>query len=477
MTNIPLALTYDDVLIIPRRSTLFSRSEANTQTKLSKKITLNTPLVSSNMDTVTEAEMAITMARMGGIGILHRFMTIEENVAEIKKVKRAQNHIVKKPYTIAPYKTIKEARDYVASVGVTGLLVADANNRLLGILSRRDFLFANGNDGRVSDIMTPREKLIVGSQTTTFEEAKKLFASHKVEKLPLVNEADEIVGLITSDDIKHVIEYPNACKDERGRLVVGGAVGVQGDFLERAEELVKAGADVIVIDIAHGHSDLMFSAILKLREAIGDAQLIAGNIATANAALELCEAGIDGLKVGVGPGSICITRLVTGCGMPQLTAIMETAKVAHRYGVPIIADGGIQKSGDIVKAIGAGADTVMIGSLLSGTDESPGLLMTRGSAKYKVCRGSASFTVASRRKNLNLEKRDMHEVVPEGVESIVPYRGPVADIINQLAGGLRSGMSYTNSKTIKELQLNVQFVRITEAGRYESGAHDVQPIT
>lgn len=477
MINIPLALTYDDVLIVPQHSTLASRSEADTKTRLTKKIQLNIPVVSSNMDTVTEAEMAITMARMGGIGFLHRFMAIEENIAEIKKVKRSQNHIVKKPYTIAPHKSIKEAKEYVASIGITGLLVADANNKLLGVLSRRDFLFANGSEAKVSEIMTPREKLIVGSPQTTFEEAKKIFAARKIEKLPLVDGEDTIVGLITSDDIRNVIEYPNACRDERGRLLVGGSIGAQGDYLERAEELVKAGADALVVDIAHGHSELMFKAISKLREAIGDTQIIAGNIATAKAALELCEAGVDGLKIGVGPGSICITRVITGCGMPQLTAVMETAKVARRYGVPIIADGGIQKSGDIVKAICGGADTVMIGSLFAGTDESPGLLMTRNNAKYKACRGSASFTVASRRKNLNLEKREMHEIVPEGVESIVPYRGPVTDILNQLIGGLRSGMSYTNSRTIAELQQNARFVRITEAGRYESGAHDVRAIT
>lgn len=477
MINIPLALTYDDVLIIPRRSTFVSRSEADTKTKLTKKIQLNIPIVSSNMDTVTESKMAIAMARMGGIGFLHRFMTIEENVNEIKKVKRAQNHIVKKPYLIAPHKSVQEAKEFAASVGITGLLVADANNRLLGVLSRRDFLFANGSEAKVSEIMTPREKLIVGTPQTTFEEAKKIFAEHKIEKLPLVDEDDKIIGLITSDDIKNVIEFPNACRDERGRLMVGGSVGVQGDYLERAEELVKAGVDVLVVDIAHGHSDLMFNAVSKLREVIGDTQLIAGNIATATAALELCEAGVDGLKVGIGPGSICITRIVTGCGMPQLTAVMETAKVARRYGVPIIADGGIQKSGDIVKAIGGGAGTIMVGSLLSGTDESPGLLMTRGNTKYKICRGSASFSVAGHRKNLNLEKREMSEVVPEGVESIVPHRGPVADIIRQMVGGLRSGMSYTNSHTIIELQENTQFVRVTEAGKHESGPHDVHTLT
>lgn len=475
--NIPLALTYDDVLIVPRRSTFSSRSEANTRTRLTKKLEINIPLVTANMDTVTESEMAIAIARLGGIGILHRFMSIENNVEEVKKVKRAQNMIIKQPYTIDPDKTVGEAREFVDEVGVTGLFVANGDGKLQGILSRRDFLFADGDDKKVRDIMTPREKLIVGDANTKFEEAKQIFSQHKIEKLPLVDEENKIVGLITSDDIKHIIEYPLANRDGGGHLVVGASVGVQGDYLERAQELVRAGADVIVIDIAHGHSDLMFNAIAKLRDAIGGAQLIAGNIATARAAKELCEAGVDGLKVGVGPGSICITRIVTGCGMPQLTAVMEAAKVARNYGVPVIADGGIQKSGDIVKAIGAGADAVMIGSLFAGTAESPGVVMQKGDKKFKVCRGSASFTQSNKRRNLDQERKKLKDIVPEGVESLVPFKGPVEDIINQFVGGVKSGMSYTNSRTIAELQKNVEFVRISNAGLRESGPHDIQAIT
>jgi len=475
--HIPLALTYDDVLIVPRRSSLASRSEANTRTRLTKKINLNIPIITANMDTVTGADMAIAMARLGGIGILHRFMSIEENAEEVKKVKRAQSMIVQDPYKIAPDKTVDEATDYIAKIGVTGLLVANGDNRLQGILSRRDFLFANGDDKLVKDIMTPREKLITGNAYTTFDEAKKIFSEHKIEKLPLVDDDNHIIGLITSDDIKKVIEYPLANRDEDGRLIVGAAVGVHGDYIERAQELIKAGVDVLVIDIAHGHSDLMFNAIAKLREAVGDVQLIAGNIATATAAKELCEAGVDAIKVGVGPGTICITRLVTGCGMPQLTAVSEVAKVAKRYGVPVIADGGIQKSGDIVKAIGAGADSVMMGGIFAGTDESPGVVMTKGDKKFKVCRGSASFTQSHTRKRFGLEKKSLKEVVPEGVESLVPYKGPVEDIIGQMVGGLKSGMSYTNSHTIAELQNNVEFVRMTNSGSRESGSHDVQALT
>ena len=444
MKIIPYALTYNDVLIVPRRSSFSSRSEANTKTRLTKKININIPIISANMDTVTEAEMAISLARLGGIGIIHRFMSIEENAEMIRRVKRAQSFIIENPYTIDPDKTVNEAKKYAEEVGVTGLIVANKDKKLQGILSRRDFIFANDNSDtlKVRDIMTPREKLITSHAHTTFEEAQKIFANHKIEKLPLVDKEDRIIGLITVDDIKNIIEYPLANLDAEGQLIVGGAVGVHGDFLERAKALIQAGADVIVIDIAHGHSDHMIEAIKKIREISSEIQIIAGNIATAQAAKDLCEAGADALKVGVGPGTTCITRLVTGCGVPQLTAVMECAKIAKKYNVPIIADGGIQKSGDIVKAIGAGADTVMLGGALAGTEESPGVVMRRGDKKFKVCRGSASFSVTLKRKNINLEKKDLNEVVPEGVESLVPYKGPIIDLISQFIGGLKSGMSY-----------------------------------
>lgn len=475
MEPIPLALTYDDVLIVPKRSSFASRSEADTRTRLTKKININVPIVSANMDTVTEAEMAIALARVGGFGILHRFMSIEENVEQVKRVKRAQNFVVENPYTISPDKTVAEAKRYATEIGITGLLVANGDHRLQGVLSRRDFLFANGDEEKllVRDIMTPRGKLIVGEPHTTLDEARKIFAEYKIEKLPLVDLDDVIVGLITADDLKNIVQYPLANLDSFGRLLVGASVGVHGDFIERAIALVEAGADALVVDIAHGHSDLMFRAIEQIRAAVGDVQIIAGNIATATAARDLCEAGADALKVGVGPGTTCITRLVTGCGMPQLTAVMEVARVAKRYGVPVIADGGIQRSGDIVKAIGAGADTVMLGGTLAGMEESPGVVMKRGDKKFKVCRGSASFSVSYKRKSINLEKKDLNEVVPEGVESLVPFKGPVIDFISQMVGGLKSGMSYTDSHTIAELQENVSFVRVTPAGQHESGPHDI----
>ncbi|PIZ95952.1 MAG: IMP dehydrogenase [Candidatus Magasanikbacteria bacterium CG_4_10_14_0_2_um_filter_33_14] len=476
--HIPLALTYDDVLIVPRRSSFSSRDEATTKTRLSRHINLNVPIVSANMDSVTGSDMAIAMARLGGIGILHRFNSIEENVEEVKRVKRAQNLIVSDPYTVDPTSTVSQAKEFASETGVSGLLVANGDNKLRGVLSRRDFLFATDMNQRVEEIMTPREKLIVGNAYTTFEEAKKIFAEFKVEKLPLVDDENHIVGLITSDDIKHIINYPLSNRDSEGRLIVGACVGVHGDYLERAQELVKAGVDVLVIDIAHGHSDLMFNAVAKLREVVPEVDLIAGNIATARAAEELCEAGVDAVKVGVGPGSICITRIVTGCGMPQLTAVMEAANVAKRYGVPVIADGGIKKSGDMVKALGAGADSIMLGSMLAGTEESPGVIMNKGDKKFKISRGSASFTQANDRRKINQEKKkNMSEVVPEGVESIVPFKGDVGSIIHQMVGGLKSGMSYTNSHTIAELQKNVEFVRISGAGLQESGVHDVTAIT
>ncbi len=366
-------------------------------------------------------------------------------------------------------------KKYSEEVGVTGLLVAGEDKKLTGVVSRRDVLFVNGNASnlKVKDIMTTRDKLIVSHPYTTFEEAKEILATNKIERLPLVDDEDRVVGLITIDDIKNIAQYPLANLDSDGQLMVVGSVGVTGDFVERAVALVKAGADALVIDIAHGHSASMFRAVSAIREACGGVQIIAGNVATAQAAKDLCEAGVDALKVGVGPGTICITRLVTGCGMPQLTAVMEVARIAKQYGVPVIADGGIQKSGDIVKALGAGADTVMLGGMLAGTEESPGAVMKRGDKKFKVCRGSASFSVSYKRKSINQEAKDLNDVVPEGVESLVPFKGPIYDIVSQLVGGLKSGMSYTNSHSIEELQNNVSFVRMTNAGLRESGSHDV----
>ncbi len=476
MEPIPLALTYDDVLVVPRRSSFISRTEANIKTRLTRRLSLHIPIVSANMDTVTESEMAIALARLGGIGIVHRFMSIEDNIEEIKRVKRAENFIISEPYTIQGENTIAQAKEFIEQHGVSGLLVTSIDGKLLGVLSGRDLLFARNDTSPVSDVMTPRMRLIVGTNTTSLEEARHIFIREKVEKLPLVDTEDRVIGLITSRDLEHHINYPHANRDPRGRLVVGGSVGVHGDYLERAQALIQAGVDVLVIDIAHGHSDIMFRAIEKLRAVCGDTELIAGNVATAQAAYDLCEAGVDAIKVGIGPGSTCITRIVTGCGMPQLTAVMETAKIAKRYNIPVIADGGIQKPGDLVKAIGAGADTVMIGGLFAGVHESPGVIMSRDGKKYKIYRGSASFAVAQRRKAIHQEGKDLGAVVAEGVESVVPYKGPIEELLREFIGGLKSGMSYTDSHTIEELQHNVSFIRITHAGLRESGPHDIHDI-
>lgn len=471
--TIKLALTYDDVLITPKRSTFMSRQEAITKTRLTKKINLSIPIVSANMDMVTGETMAVSIARLGGIGIVHRFMNIEENANLIRRVKRAQNLIISDPYTIEPTATVKMVKEKVAELGVGGLLVANSDRKLIGVISSRDLLFATSDSQTVAEIMTPYDKLFVAKKGVTFGEAKRILAEKKIEKLPIVNDQQIIEGLVTMGDIKNLGQFPLANVNHEGKLIVGGSVGVHGDYIERAEELVKAGVDVLVVDIAHGHSDLMLNAIKKLRVACPSTEIIAGNIATAEAARELCEAGVDGLKVGVGPGATCITRLVTGCGVPQLTAVMNCTEAAKKYNVPVIADGGIQKSGDIVKAIGAGADSVMCGALFAGTAESPGRVVTRGDKKFKVYRGSASYDVSEKRKNLGLEKKDLSEVVPEGVESVVPFKGSVTDIVGQLIGGLRSGMSYTNSHTVEELQRNCEFVQITNAGLRESGPHDI----
>lgn len=473
LPTIKLALTYDDVLITPKRSTFTSRKEAHTKTRLTKKLNLGIPIVSANMDMVTGEAMAVTLARLGGIGIVHRFMTIEENANLIRRVKRAQNLIIADPYTIEPTATILAVKQKVDELGVGGLLVAGDDRKLLGVISSRDLLFATSDNQTVSEIMTPYDKLVVAEKGVTFAEAKRILAEKKIEKLPIVNNQKIIEGLVTMADIKNLGAYPLANVNREGKLIVGGSVGVHGDYIERAQELMKAGVDVLVVDIAHGHSDLMFNAVEKLRTACPGIEIIAGNIASAEAARELCEIGVDGLKVGVGPGATCITRLVTGCGVPQLTAVMNCAEAARKYNVPVIADGGVQKSGDIVKAIGAGADSVMCGALFAGTFESPGRIVTRGDKKFKVYRGSASFDVSEKRKTLGLEKKDLSEVVPEGVESVVPFKGSVTDIVGQLIGGLRSGMSYTNSHTIDELQQNCEFVQITNAGLRESGPHDI----
>ncbi len=470
-------LSYDDVLLIPNYSKVHSRRQVSTMTRLTKKISLNIPIISANMDTVTEDKMAIEIAKLGGIGIIHRFNPIERQVTFVKRVKRYTNAIIEHPITIGPDATIEEARDVLRYYDVSALLVVDEDNKLLGILTSRDRWFTpQDNDICIADRMTPRDKLIVASPDIAIDQARELLFQHRIEKLPLVDNDNTVVGLITSKDIYRKVDYPYASVDDKGRLLVGAAIGVGEDALDRAYALVNAGADVLVLDIAHGHSASAIETLRNIKDILPDVQIIAGNVATPEATYDLIEAGADAIKVGIGPGSICTTRIVTGCGFPQLSAVLECADEATKYDVPIIADGGIKTSGDITKALVAGASTVMIGSMFAGTQESPGLPFLKDGRQYKVIRGMASFGAnlsreVHERNNKTLDYIDGY--VPEGVEAMVPYKGNVAQVVFQLIGGLQSGMSYCGAQTIEELQSKGHFVRITSGGMRESGTHDV----
>lgn len=476
-----VALSYDDVLLVPLRSSIKSRRNVDTSAQLTRNIRLHVPVVSANMDTVTGAAMATEMARQGGIGIIHRFLPVEVQANEVRRVKRAESFVISQPYTVGPDQTVEHARNLMDQRDVSGLVVIDDQEKLVGILSARDVRFVRNPDLFVHDVMTPHQSVITAPSDVSIEEAQDLFNRHKVEKLPLVEDG-RVVGLITAKDLAHESDHPHAAKDKRGRLLVGAAIGVIGDVIERAGALLDAGADVLVVDVAHGHSDSVIEIVRELKERWPSVDVIGGNVATAEGALDLIEAGCDAIKVGVGPGSTCTTRIVTGAGVPQLTAVMECAAVCRDRGIPIIADGGIKASGDITKALAAGASTVMLGGLLAGTDESPGQTVTRRGQRFKTYRGMASLaaTTARRKREQELSDLDQQEddnwlsqVVPEGVEAMVPYRGPVREALVQLVGGLRSGMSYCGAPTIEELWDKARFIRITPAGLRESGPHDV----
>ncbi len=474
-----LGLTFDDVLLVPKRSSICSRRDVNTSSLLVPGIRLQVPIISANMDTVTESEMAIALAQQGGIGILHRFMSVEQEAELVRRVKRAESLVVQDPITINENATVEDARIRMAETGVGGLIVVDDEGRLLGLVTTRDVLLANGGGGPIQRVMTPLGRLVVADSNESLEEARKKLHENRVEKLPLVDEAGRIVGLITAQDIVKICEHPNATKDGRGRLRVGAAVGVRADDIERAGACVDAGADVLVVDIAHGHSDHTIDMVKQLKREFPRTPVIAGNVATAAGVRDLAEAGADAVKVGVGAGSICITRIVTGFGVPQLTAISDCAEAAHAINVPIIADGGVRTSGDLTKALAAGANTVMLGSMLAGTEESPGVPIVRQGRRYKVVRGMASLTANVQRRKLDkgeIADEEWSEVVPEGVEAMVPYRGTVADILKQMVGGLRSGMSYAGAHTIEELWTEAEFMQITNAGIQESGSHDVSTL-
>jgi len=468
-------LTFDDVLLVPKRSPIVSRSQTDLRTKLSRNITLNIPIISANMDTVTESGMAIALAREGGVGIVHRFMTIEDQVDEILRVKRSESVMIEQPYTIKPDVTVAEAKKAMAEYGVSGLLVEE-RDKLAGIITRRDITFEKNNRRKVSEVMT--KDVITAKAGLTREQAKEILHKQRIEKLPVIDDKRRIVGLITSKDIIKMEQYPHASKDRKGRLLVGAAVGVKGDYLERTEALLEAGADVLVVDIAHGHSENAINTVHMIKKAFPSCELIAGNVATGAGANDLIRAGVDAVKVGVGSGSICITRVITGSGVPQLTAVLDSVKVARDHDIPVISDGGIRNSGDITKALAAGSSSVMVGSLFGGTDESPGRTLVKNGKKFKMYRGMASFYASLGRKYREegpqvVDSDDLNDYVPEGVEAMVPYKGSVVEIVRQLAGGLRSGLSYCGAKTIPEMQKNAEFIKMTSAGYIESNPHDV----
>ena len=467
-------LTFDDVLLVPKYSDITSRSQTDLSTKLSRNISINIPFVSANMDTVTESLMAMAMARAGGIGIIHRFLPIQEQADEVLKVKRSGSVMIENPYSISPDKSIQDALDYAENKDISGLLVVDSNTKLIGIITERDLLFANRND-HIQDVMT--KDVVTAKPGVTLDEAKEILHKHRIEKLPIVDDSGIIKGLITSKDITNNADYPNASKDKKGRPLVGAAVGVKGDFLERSESLLEAGADVLVVDIAHGHSENALSTVRNIKKAFPDCELIAGNVATAQGTEDLIKAGVDAVKVGVGSGSICITRVITGSGVPQLTAVLDCAKIGKDHDIPIISDGGTRTSGDATKGLAAGASSVMIGSMLGGTDESPGTVLTKNGKRFKVYRGMASLAASIGRKSkltgsISLDD-DLNDYVAEGVEAMVPYKGTVTDILKQLTGGVRSGLSYCGARTILQMQNNAEFIKMSRAGFAESQPHDV----
>lgn len=465
-------LTFDDVLLLPGKSSVLP-AEADTRTLLSRKLPLNIPVVAAAMDTVTESRLAIALARQGGFGFVHRNMTIERQSEEIDRVKRSESGMIVDPVTIAPELSLRHALDIMNKYKVSGLPVT-RGTKLVGILTNRDLRFERNLDQPVSAVMT-KDNLITVAVGTTLDEAERLLQRHRIEKLLVVDKDFNLKGLITVKDIQKKIEFPQAAKDEHGRLRVGAAVGATGDFLERAVELAKASADALAIDTAHGHTARVMDAVKQLKHRLPEIQLLAGNVATEEGARDLISLGIDGLKVGVGPGSICTTRVVTGAGVPQITAILEASRGARGTGVPVIADGGIKFSGDITKALAAGASAVMIGGLFAGTEEAPGETILYQGRTYKSYRGMGSLGAmeAGSADRYSQECAERGKSVPEGIEGQVPYKGPLSGLVEQLVGGLRSGMGYCGAENIRELQERGRFVRITAAGLRESHVHDV----
>jgi IMP dehydrogenase len=465
-------LTFDDVVLVPAKSQVLP-SEVITHTRLSRRIQINIPIVSSAMDTVTESRLAIAMAREGGMGIIHRVLSPADQAAEVDKVKKSESGMILDPVTISPEQTIRDAHQLMAKYRISGIPVTK-NKKLVGILTNRDLRFESRMELKVSQVMK-RDKLVTAPEGTSLEKAREILHEHRIEKLPVVNKHFELKGLITIKDIEKRIKYPTACKDGHGRLRVGAAVGVGPETEDRVAQLKKAGVDLVVVDTAHGHAQAVLDTVKMIKKHYSDLELVAGNIATAEAAKDLLKAGVDAVKVGVGPGSICTTRIVSGAGMPQLTAIADCAKALEGSGVPIIADGGIKFSGDITKALAAGASSVMLGGLLAGTEESPGETVLYQARTYKVYRGMGSIGAMERGGGDRYGQigRQAQKLVPEGIEGRVPFKGPVSAVIYQLVGGVKSGMGYCGCKTIPELQQKATFIRQTVAGLRESHVHDV----
>ncbi|MBE6671128.1 MAG: IMP dehydrogenase [Ruminococcaceae bacterium] len=476
MTNDRFAkegLTFDDVLLIPAKSDVLPNT-VKLETYITKKIKLNIPLLSAAMDTVTESGLAIAMAREGGMGIIHKNMTIERQRDEVERVKRSENGVITNPFYLSPDNYVYEADQLMGKYRISGVPICDEDKKLVGIITNRDMRFLTDYNIKISEVMT-KDDLITAPRGTTLEEAQEILRKNKIEKLPLVDENFKLSGLITIKDIEKASKYPHSAKDANGRLLCGAAIGVTADVLTRVEALLSAGADLLVLDSAHGHSQNILNCIKKIKAAFPEAQICAGNIATAEAAEDLIQAGADAIKVGIGPGSICTTRVVAGIGVPQITAISDAAEVAKKYGIPLIADGGIKYSGDLPKAIAAGADAIMIGSLFAGCEESPGDSEIYQGRRFKVYRGMGSLAAMEKgsKDRYFQEGSSANKLVPEGVEGRVPYKGPLADTVYQLIGGLRSGMGYCGCGDIPSLKTNTKFVRITGNGLRESHPHDI----
>ncbi len=464
-------LTYDDVLLVPAESNVLP-AEIDLATKLTQKISLRIPLISAAMDTVTEYRMAIALAREGGIGVIHKNMSIDAQAEQVDLVKRSENGVITNPFSLTADRTIGEADALMAKFRISGVPIVDTDGILIGIITNRDMKFEENMSQLITDVMT-KDKLITGKVGTTLEEAKKVLHANKIEKLPIVDENGRLRGLITIKDIEKALAYPHSAKDSHGRLLCAAAIGATSDILDRAGALVNAGVDVLALDSAHGHSQNILRSVSLIKEKYPDVQLIAGNVATAEGTEALIKAGADCIKIGIGPGSICTTRVVSGIGVPQMTAVLESAAMADKYGIPIVADGGIKYSGDIVKAIAGGASVVMLGSLFAGCEESPGETEVYQGRQFKVYRGMGSLAAMAKGSRDRYFQEDNKKLVPEGVEGRVPYRGAVSDAIFQLMGGLKSGMGYCGTPNVEALRKNSRFVRITSAGLKESHPHDI----